>query len=1219
MSCEIKCISKLVDLERIRKLFGLSTEDNWLQAVNLSLSPTRELLVFGFGTLLIGLTPQWDEELREHVLKIAWLESLANENDLITSLLCLPVISASHSTQTTPEWTCVAVGLSSGYVNFYNDDGHLLRAQRFYNNEPVSCIQAQSGRNMDELITIQSSANRSVAIVQGTQLFPLLRAPKHNHHNQPSPSDSEPMKIPCQKWMYDGNCGDVLVSLVIGAQKGCAFDHLLSTCMEEGIGAQYKATRSQTSLVLTAGSRPFLGFQYAREGFNATELADAAKAVARMIKSALPSWLSSKREQPEQPKSPPPPIMSCKFGVCDAQRNAYFVWVSPNKSLAAVTDNLGRIVVVDCHRAVVVRMFKGYRDAQCGFVEVKNDVAAAERQKRNGKTGKLRATFLVIYAPRRGLIEVWPLQKGQRVGAFSAPANGQLLYNVHSLMGVTTTAGKVKWKGSPCVFFDPQQGTFQEIVVPFHLALSGSNSQVAKDMHLLKRLKQIVRGTDYEEGCGEAFERVVAGIKELVPQIESTDFRRECLELVTTVKRTCPGLVKATVEAIVGGRGEGEDDDDQKVEILRENYRRLVTFYECVVAQGRDGGDEEAKEEEEPPNKIQLNDMELLNIQKLIDLSTLEQTEEERATGKVTFDERGVRENQFLAFLAVFSVDKADVVALKEKEQQGNASVGELIFRPFLQLNRPLGQFARVCKDARLDSASLVQLFLSFWLARPFDYTRFEALILDLTRFTAILAEICVVAGRQTEAEYNSICPWWQSVREFLLENPNSMRSLLAALMCRNLCLRGEGKEAVSVTDTDTEFEDGFENMSQEACQWNLLIGKLDDISVLGAILNNTMRAEAEVYPKLRPKIPRISLRMILGGGRGVISELVAKWLTGTGMDPHLILEAIESPQDEGGPSTSNLRDYQLTDGDLVSDKQQQLMKERRRDVKVEPVLNSLQIMRGNFPFSLQSSKVLANMGWEYMGHWSKHLAELQYLEAGILCLRLIREKAIRQAMCAMVWRAHLKIPLEAAKKLIFKAGRLPRERLCLQDVGLSDAIMPEFLQRCEAFLEVYVASCSLEMVVVRYEDTLKEGPPQPLIEVALKNRPAVLEVLNVHLELVQVLHLVAHFNFKWSKQLAGLFDQTGNQLMFGDLGGEPKDAIVVTEHIRRYRLEFLNRVVTAAMELIRWNGEEEEKEKAYLGEYEQWMRRIHKLADTWRVDRVQMSVHTVRGGGGRS
>lgn len=85
---------------QINKDFYLPiVEDNWLEAVHFCISPTRELLVFGHGSLLIGLTPQWDDDRRDHVFKISWTEFLPDDNDLITSVICLPVISSSQSTQ----------------------------------------------------------------------------------------------------------------------------------------------------------------------------------------------------------------------------------------------------------------------------------------------------------------------------------------------------------------------------------------------------------------------------------------------------------------------------------------------------------------------------------------------------------------------------------------------------------------------------------------------------------------------------------------------------------------------------------------------------------------------------------------------------------------------------------------------------------------------------------------------------------------------------------------------------------------------------------------------------------------------------------------------------------------------------------------------------------------------------------------------------------------
>ena len=48
-----------------------------------------------------------------------------------------------------------------------------------------------------------------------------------------------------------------------------------------------------------------------------------------------------------------------KFGLADALREALSVALSPNERLAAVTDSLGRITLVDIVRGVAVRVWKG--------------------------------------------------------------------------------------------------------------------------------------------------------------------------------------------------------------------------------------------------------------------------------------------------------------------------------------------------------------------------------------------------------------------------------------------------------------------------------------------------------------------------------------------------------------------------------------------------------------------------------------------------------------------------------------------------------------------------------------------------------------------------------------------------------------------------------------------------------------------------------------------
>lgn len=75
--------------------------------------------------------------------------------------------------------------------------------------------------------------------------------------------------------------------------------------------------------------------------------------------------------------------------------------------------------------AALFLCLKGYRDAQIGWMQIVEDLHERVPEKADfspfGNTqGPSRvAQFLVIYAPRRGILEVWGTQQGPRVGAFN--------------------------------------------------------------------------------------------------------------------------------------------------------------------------------------------------------------------------------------------------------------------------------------------------------------------------------------------------------------------------------------------------------------------------------------------------------------------------------------------------------------------------------------------------------------------------------------------------------------------------------------------------------------------------------------------------------------------------------------------------------------------------------------------------------------------------------
>ena len=63
--------------------------------------------------------------------------------------------------------------------------------------------------------------------------------------------------------------------------------------------------------------------------------------------------------------------MLAKHELIDYQRQGCNIWMSPqNYNLAVVADSVGRIILLDVRLGIMIRMWKGYREVQCGFVEV---------------------------------------------------------------------------------------------------------------------------------------------------------------------------------------------------------------------------------------------------------------------------------------------------------------------------------------------------------------------------------------------------------------------------------------------------------------------------------------------------------------------------------------------------------------------------------------------------------------------------------------------------------------------------------------------------------------------------------------------------------------------------------------------------------------------------------------------------------------------------------
>lgn len=151
-------------------------------------------------------------------------------------------------------------------------------------------------------------------------------------------------------------------------------------------------------------------------------------------------------------------------------------------------------------------------------------------------------------------------------------------------------------------------------------------------------------------------------------------------------------------------------------------------------------------------------------------------------------------------------------------------------------------------------------------------------------------------------------------------------------------------------------------------------------------------------------------------------------------------------------------------------------------------------------------------------------------------------------------WTTYIRQNFESVSKLINKVGKVPNERLCIQESNLNHLQIPIILKYITQFLNIMIESSidkegnfiSNQEVIWQNEVT---GVTPSLVSLALSQPVANEDLLLLHYQLSVSLYIIAALNVRYPKVFSTLFD---NSVSMG------KDKVLMIDQSCFYRRPLL-------------------------------------------------------------
>ncbi|XP_015748030.1 PREDICTED: rab3 GTPase-activating protein non-catalytic subunit-like [Acropora digitifera] len=233
----------------------LEISHSWLQECCISLSPSNDTLAVAKDDKAVFLASKWNKPSGKE-----------------------PNIKYEISSQGSPDWTCIVVGFTSGYIRIYLQNGSMLLSQ-FLHDDPVlklKCRTWQPHKNYGSAEQVEELAilyPRAMVIIDGFSLYQSLRACRNQLARAKASGSSEligPPPLAYKKWRFDGqkyitdiaSCGVVPPNM---------FDRLQRASFLGGFNASVSGNMPAMSHYVATGMEPFVAVYMAVEGMTVND------------------------------------------------------------------------------------------------------------------------------------------------------------------------------------------------------------------------------------------------------------------------------------------------------------------------------------------------------------------------------------------------------------------------------------------------------------------------------------------------------------------------------------------------------------------------------------------------------------------------------------------------------------------------------------------------------------------------------------------------------------------------------------------------------------------------------------------------------------------------------------------------------------------------------------------------------------------------------------